>query len=222
MKKQEEQKKQEQGKRCAIPAPKFEVATFTIIGTSPYVQNRFTEKAKNQMKKKQTAGSTSISKKGPREAKNFVELYEQSQYRAEEGWNGIPSAAIRSSMIDACRTVGYKMTHAKLAIFVEQDGIDAKDGIPLFRIIGEPKMFEKIERNETGVADIRVRPMWRRWHAKPRIRFDTEMFTLEDVSNLLSRAGMQVGIGEGRPNSRKSYGIGWGLFRIAEDKEKVA
>jgi hypothetical protein len=34
--------------------------------------------------------------------------------------------------------------------------------------------------------------------------------------NLLARVGMQVGIGEGRPDSRESAGIGFGLFRIAD------
>lgn len=32
--------------------------------------------------------------------------------------------------------------------------------------------------------------------------------------NLLSRAGLQVGIGEGRPDSKKSAGMGYGLFTV--------
>jgi len=33
--------------------------------------------------------------------------------------------------------------------------------------------------------------------------------------------GLQVGIGEGRPDSKNSAGMGWGMFTI-EDKEKKA
>ena len=35
-----------------------------------------------------------------------------------------------------------------------------------------------------------------------------------DVTNLMQRVGMQVGIGEGRPDSRDSAGLGWGTFRL--------
>jgi hypothetical protein len=59
-----------------------------------------------------------------------------------------------------------------------------------------------------------VRPLWRKWSADVRIRFDEDQFALIDVTNLLARAGVQVGIGEGRPNSRMSPGIGWGTFEI--------
>ena len=73
-------------------------------------------------------------------------------------------------------------------------------------------------RNESGVCDLRPRPMWRKgWEAVVRVRFDGDQFTLIDVANLLLRAGMQVGIGEGRPDSRNSCGMGWGLFRLAEE-----
>ena len=41
-----------------------------------------------------------------------------------------------------------------------------------------------------------------------------DQFTDEDVINLLTRAGQQVGVGEGRPYSKSSNGLGYGLFTI--------
>jgi len=38
------------------------------------------------------------------------------------------------------------------------------------------------------------------------------------VTNLLSRVGMQVGIGEGRPFSKNSAGMGWGTFELEGSK----
>mgnify|MGYP000574967647 FL=1 len=70
-------------------------------------------------------------------------------------------------------------------------------------------------RNATGVADLRVRPMWREWSCVLRVTYDEDQFSLQDVTNLLVRVGTQVGIGEGRPDSRQSAGLGWGLFRLA-------
>ena len=69
-------------------------------------------------------------------------------------------------------------------------------------------------RNATGVIDIRSRPLWREWSADVRIRFDRDQFTHQDVANLMARVGAQVGIGEGRPDSKDSAGIGFGLFEI--------
>lgn len=188
-----------------------------IEGAAPYVQARFSEKARLAMRTKQMAGST--AKKGaPKEARDFDRDFEQAQHKSTEGWVGIPAAAIRNACIDACRMVGFQMTRAKMSIFVEADGFDSLDGTPLIRLKGgDPEKVEHAVRNATGVADLRVRPMWREWGATVRIAFDGDQFTSEDVVNLLVRAGMQVGIGEGRPFSKSSNGMGWGLFAVRSE-----
>jgi hypothetical protein len=56
--------------------------------------------------------------------------------------------------------------------------------------------------------------MWRQWTSKVRVAYDADQFTLQDVTNLMSRVGLQVGIGEGRPDSRDSAGLGWGTFKL--------
>ena len=33
-------------------------------------------------------------------------------------------------------------------------------------------------------------------------------------NNLIARVGMQVGVGEGRPDSKQSAGLGFGLFDV--------
>lgn len=198
-----------------IPAPKFETLEFELVGTSPYVQARFSQKAITQMKDKMKAGS--VAKKGKkRDPRNFNDDYEGAKHKSVEGWIGIPASCFRNASISACRLVGFKMTLAKLSVFVEADGFDALDGTPLVRIIGEPEPNEMPVRNATGVCDIRVRPMWREWSCKLRIRYDMDQFSRADVANLLMRVGMQVGIGEGRPDSRSSAGLGWGLFKSVQ------
>lgn len=196
-----------------ITAPQFEVAAIRIVGTSPYLQNKFSHKARQQMVEKQRLGSQ--SRKGrAREPKDFNATYEAATHRSREGWIGIPAPAFRNAMISACRIIGFKMTIAKLSIFVEADGIDADDGTPLVQIVGEPRVHEGMVRNETGVADVRWRPIWEEWSALVRLRWDPSQFSAQDVANLLARAGAQVGIGEGRPDSKNSFGMGWGLFEV--------
>jgi len=199
-----------------IPPPKFQTAEFRIIGVAPLVQNKFSAKAREKMRATQEAGS--VARKGSKkEPKDFMQAYKDAIHVSTDGWYGIPAPAFRNACVSACRMCGFKMTHAKLSIFIEPDGFDKDDGTPLVRITkGEPEYSELAVRNESGVCDLRPRPMWREgWEAIVRIRFDADQFTLEDVANLLLRAGMQVGIGEGRPDSRKSCGMGWGLFTIA-------
>jgi hypothetical protein len=56
--------------------------------------------------------------------------------------------------------------------------------------------------------------MWKQWKMTVRVRYDADMFSHNDIINLMMRVGQQVGIGEGRPDSKNSAGMGWGLFDI--------
>jgi len=165
------------------------------------------------MKAKQEAGQTAANRK-ERAPKDFEAVYQAAIHYATEGWIGIPAPAFRNAMISACRTIGYKMTHAKLAVKVVADGYDREDGTPLVKIEGTPERHIAPARNDNGSMDIRCRPMWREWSVRLRVEYDADMFTPADVANLLQRAGLQVGIGEGRPDSRNSCGLGWGLFDL--------
>ena len=207
-------KKKEVTTFLQIADPDFQQVTFDIRGTSPLVINRFSQKAMEEMKATQEAGSTSRAKK-VREAKDFDSCYRDAKHISREGWEGIHAAAFRNGAISACRAVGFKMTHAKLAFMVMADGLDVVDKAPLVRIThGEPEPYVAAVRNATGVIDLRCRPMYREWGATLRIQYDAGMLTQLDIGNLIKRVGLQVGIGEGRPDSRMSAGLGYGLFKV--------
>lgn len=198
-----------------ISAPNIKTTTFEIVGTAPLVVHRFSAKTKQEMKQKMETGKAASSKKN-REAKMTDDLYQESRYISTEGWDGIHAGSIRNALISACRLVGFKMTLAKLSVFVVQDGWDSKEPqIPLIRIYGDPIKQEDIARVATGKPYVTVRAAYHNWKAKITIRYDADQFTSQDVSNLLYRAGLQVGIGEGRPDSKNSAGMGWGTFRLA-------
>jgi hypothetical protein len=199
-----------------IKAPNLRIMELEIEGTAPYVQHKWTRKALAQMREKQAAGDKAKARRA-KEPKDFDALYAESTYRLPDGSYGIPAPSFRNAMISACRTIGLAMTRAKLAVFALADGYDRDDRTtPLVRFTrGEPSKLEMPARNESGVCDIRVRPMWEPgWRAVVRLRFDADMLDEADVVNLLARAGAQVGIGEGRPDGKNSAGLGWGLFQI--------
>ncbi len=203
-----------QAQKISISKPNLPVIGIPIEGTAPFVQHKFSQKALNGMLETQMQEGVKSKKRSPRKPKEEMEA---AIHYSKEGWVGIPAPAFRSAMISACRLLGFPMTKAKISVFVEADGFDATDGTPLVKLIaGKPEMNQSAVRLATGVASIAIRPMWREWGAIVRVRYDADQFSAEDVSNLLWRAGEQVGIGEGRPDSRDSHGMGWGTFRIAD------
>lgn len=196
-----------------IKAPDIHVLEVRCVGTAPYVQNAFGAKTAAQMRAKQVEGDQAARKKA-RAAKDFNACYEEATHYSTAGWVGMPASAFRCAMISACRVAGVVMTQAKLCVFVEADGYDRNDGSPLVKIVGKREKMEMHVRLETGVPDIRARPMWREWSCVLRVRYDAQKFNAQSISNLLLRAGAQVGVGEGRPDSKKSAGMGWGTFTI--------
>lgn len=192
----------------------MQVIELTLVGTAPLKQAAFTAKAMQAMRAKQEAGDQA-KKGGKRKPRDFESDFKEAMHVSTEGWVGIPASAFRNACIDVCRMVGYKMTYAKMSIFVEHDGFDAVNGAPLVRLQAKaPEKTEEAVRNANGVVDIRVRPMWRDWRVKIRVKFDADQFSANDVINLFDRAGQQVGIGEGRPFSKSSNGTGNGTFRV--------
>lgn len=195
-----------------IAPPNISRAAFDVYGTAPYVQNKFSGTKMQQMLDAQMkTKATSRKAKDPRDPDAD---YEGAIHRTPDGKYGIPAPAFRSAMISACRVAGFQMTKAKLSVFVEADDFDVDDGTGLVFIKGKPEMAKHPVRLESGVASIAIRPMWREWSARVVIRWDADQFSQSDVANLLERAGQQVGVGEGRPDSKKSHGMGWGTFTL--------
>lgn len=202
----------------SIKPPNFGRAQFEIIGNAPLVIHRFSHKIKEQMRTKMEVGKAAGSKKD-RPAKDSDETFNQARYISKEGWDGFHAAAIRNACISACRLVGFKMTLAKMSVFVEADGWDKEEPqIPLIRIIGKAVRQDDMARVETGQPYVTIRAAYHDWKAKINIRWDADQFTLGDISSLLSRVGQQVGIGEGRPDSKNSAGCGWGTFDLKGHK----
>lgn len=209
-----------QSQVVSIAPPQIGVAKFKIRGTAPLVMHKFSEKVRQMLKERHEAGSQSKTKKA-KAARDFDAEFLAAAHRFEDGGYGIPCSAFRAALISACRLVGFTMTRAKLSLFIEADGYE--DGLGLVRItkgVPTPKLMEV--RNETGVVDLRMRPMWAPgWEAVVTLRFDLGQFSTADVANLLARVGLQVGLLEGRPDSKNSAGMGWGLFEIvSKDQAK--
>lgn len=204
---------------AVISAPNLVVAKVRIRGTAPLVINKFSQKAREKMMASMSTPANEKKAKSAKPPRDYDDDFMQARHISEDGWDGIAAPAFRAAMIDACRTVGLVMTRAKMSVFVLPDGFDADEGTPLVRIDADPpERTEMLVRNDSGGADIRIRPMWRKWAADVSIEYDEDMITGQSVVNLLDRAGRQVGVGEGRPFSKTSVGQGWGTFTVEASK----
>lgn len=201
-------------KDILIRPPRFGFASIAIKGDI-LVVHRASKKLKDTLTQKMETGKAAQSKKN-REPQNTDDLFNEARYISPENWDGFNASGVRKAMISACRLVNFKMTLAKLSLFVEPDGWDKLEPqIPLIRIRDcEPIKQMDMAKVETGQPYITVRPAYHHWRAVIKLRWDEDQFTASDIVNLLARAGAQVGICEGRPDSKESSGMGWGLFEL--------
>lgn len=192
----------------AMRESKFSVG---IVGVSPLIVHKFDEKSRKQMLEKQVNGKKQA---GQREGRDVEAEYEGSFYRLADGAPGFPAAGFKKACVSACRYAsGLPMTQARGAFFVMGDPSSQGE---LVRIIGEPQMRADMCRLENGVPMERFRPEFREWSATLVIRHNPDFITAQSIINLLSIAGMNVGVGERRPERE---GASFGQFRIVGDDE---
>jgi hypothetical protein len=184
-----------------ITLPKLDIRTIKvkIVGDSPLICHRWSEKAKRQMLDKQMG----IASAG-REHKNPEEDYESSLYPHPDGGYGFPSIAFKSAAVEACTSLGKQITKvaARQSFHVVGE---------LVQIIGEPQMREDMVRVGQGVADIRFRGEFPKWSCTLTIRYNARVLTDEQIINMLNTSGFAVGIGEWRSERDGSFG----LFHVA-------
>lgn len=207
--------------RIQIREPNFLTAKFRILGTAPLMIHKFSSKQKKAIEDKQTERDKVKKARAP---KDYKAEFNGARYIAAEGWDGLYAGAIRNAMIAAARHVdGLQMAKSKGLFFVRAQGFDKEDGTPLVRIFGSKAAHDtRPVKLDDGGTDLRNRPRYDRWHCDIEIDYDADAVTPTDVANLLHRAGVSVGLCEGRPQSSHSFGIGFGTFAVQGSRVKRA
>lgn len=184
------------GGQLSIEIPSIEIGRIEIkiVGDSPLITHKWSEKAKKQMLDKQMK----VASAG-REVKDPERDFQDSIYHHPDGGYGFPSVAFKNAAVSACRfTDGTKMTVARGAFHVEGEFVKI-DG-------GEPVPREDMVRVGMGTADIRYRAEFTNWVAMIRVSFNKRSLSAEQIINLFSLAGFGVGVGEWRPEKNGQFG----------------
>lgn len=184
-----------------------ETLLVPIIGTSPLIVHRFSEKAKRQML------DAMQGRKSPKEAKDPEAEYQAAFYRFGDGGFGLPTIAFKSATVGGARFyAGITMTALKQFLFFR--GEVGVDGQQLSRIEGEPRLREDVVRVNRGGTDLRYRPEFPEWRTELKVIYVKSALTRNSVLSLIDAGGLGVGVAEWRPEK----GGDFGTYRIDPDR----
>lgn len=221
--------KPEKGSAAVLQIARLQTETIIvpIIGTSPLIVHRFSEKARKQML------DAMQGVKKVREIKDPKAEFEGAFYRFHDGRFGFPSIGFKNCTVGGARYYhGVTMTLLRQVIFMsgtygvdnqaltEIKGIgevvETDDGIGYK--VDDVVMREDVVRVGQGGTDLRYRPQFTQWRADLTIKYVTSQLSRESVLSLVDAGGMGVGVGEWRPERSGEMGT----FTIDEDRELIA
>lgn len=186
-----------------LPPLNVQILDVTLIGDTPLITHRWSEKAKKSMLDKQMKKA-----KQAKEAKDPDQDFRESLYVLEDGSFGFPAIGFKAAAVTACTSIGgITKVAARQAFHVEGEYV---------KILGsEPTMREDMVRIAMGTADLRYRGQFDPWWTVLRMKYNANVFSAEQLLNMLNTAGFAVGVGEWRPEKDGPYG----RFHVATGTE---
>ena len=195
-----------------IPAINIQTATIKVVGDSPLIVHKWSEKAKKeildkQMKKAKTKGHDA---KDP--VRDFIDslywLEGEPEEKTEEGFAkaiqngarfGFPAVAFKAAAVSAGFRSGITPNKVSANAMFHIDG-------EFVEIQGIPEMREDMVRVGMGTADIRYRGEFKQWCAVFRVKYNASAISLEQLANLFNLGGFACGLGEWRIEKGGSNG----------------
>lgn len=179
---------------------------FCIVGTSPLIFNRLSEKAKQQLlapERKTAAAKASSMKHDP------IEEFRASPYRmrnpkAPAVLAVLPTMFKQGMCTAALRSPGAKKTEIEQLVRVNWENIP---------VYGIPKVFCAITRSAdmNRTPDVRTRALLPEWACHFEVRFEKPLLREQTIADLLSTAGRIAGICDWR--QEKGSGA-YGAYRL--------
>lgn len=185
---------------------------FCILGTSPLICNRMSEKAMRELLapkgRKTTAEKAASMKHDP------VQEYRDSPYQiideSAPTLIGILPTSFKGSMRTAALDVpGAKKAQIGRLVYVHGE---------ILPVWGIPKLFMAITRSAdiNRTPDVRTRAIIPEWACRIKIDFLKPIINEQSVANLLAAAGFQSGVGDWR--QEKGSG-NYGSFKLVSEDD---
>lgn len=185
---------------------------FCLVGMTPIILNRLSEKAKGQLLlpplKKNAAEKASTLKHEP------LREFQASPYKSldEDSLTLIRhlSTAFKGALRSAALDIpGATKSQVGRLTYVNGEYVD---------IYGIPKLLMSVTRSAdiNHTPDIRTRAIIARWACRLDVTFVTPLLKEQTVANLLAAAGIMQGVGDWRPG--KGSGT-YGQFRLTTEDD---
>ena len=189
-----------------MPIMDIQKMELVLVGDTPVISHKWSEKAKKQMLDKQMKKA-----KQGKEAKDPWSDFCNSLYwldgmpedPTEEDIMtarfGLPSLQFKLSAVNACSSIdGMTKVLARQTFFINNEFVEIQGG--------PPEMREDMVRISMGTADIRYRGEFRNWWVRLLISYNHRVISPEQVTNLVNTAGFGVGVGDWRPEKGGQFG----------------
>ena len=212
-------KKVEENQLIQIPEIKIKEAKITLVGDSPLLIHKFSEKARmeilnKQMKKAKTAKEAKrpfaefvqnlhwITPMPEVEGTTDEELKEIFEKALKDGAKfGFPTVGIKQSAISAAYRGGLAKNKVSL-----QGAFHIKG--ELAEITGELSMREDYCKIPMAGADIVYRGEFKEgWKSTITVSYDEGVISLEQVIQMINLGGFSVGIGDWRVEKGGNFGM---------------
>lgn len=185
-----------------------ETLLVPIIGTTPLICHKFSEKAKRQML------DNMQGRKTPKQPKDPKADYESSLYKLKNDAYGFPILAFKAATVGAARFYGKDVKMTELRQFVFMHGEIGEDRVGLAVIDGTPQMREDVVRIGQG-TDLRYRGEFWPWSTTLKVTYVTSALQRSSLLSLIDAGGLGVGVGEWRVEKRGEYGC----YQIDPERE---
>jgi hypothetical protein len=182
---------------------KIRSVQIEIVGTSPLIVNKFSEKAQRMIEDK-IMGRSKNAKHDIRVPKDD---YENAKHVSPLGWEGFPAAGFKAALVRGAKMIGMEMKSTQTALFVEADCAETQ----LIMINGESRMRTDYVKVGISGTDIRYRPEYPKWSATLIVEYNLGIVSVEQIYQMVQAAGYGCGIGEMRPEKGK---FNYGRFKI--------
>lgn len=174
-----------------------------ILGTSPLILNRMSEKAKHELLmpkgRKNAVERATTLKHVP------VDEYRASAYTLKDTTQPTLLALLSTAFKGALRSAALDMPGTKKAQIGRLTYINGE----YIGIFGVPKLFMSITRSAdmNKTPDVRTRAIVPEWACEVRVTYVEPLIRQQAVVNLLASAGITIGVGDWRPEKGSgSYG----------------
>lgn len=203
-----------------IPQLKMETAIIHVVGDTPLIVHKWSEKAKKEIRDKQMKKATT-KKEAKDPVADFIDtlywLEGEPEEKTEEAFTaainngarfGFPATGFKQCAIMGAYRLGadIKTTVAKAAIIIPCEYIEIKGKAVTMR-----EDMVKVG-GISKVADIRYRAQIEDWEADIPVKYVSSVMSLEQVINLFNLGGFACGVGEWR-NERNGI---FGAFHVAK------